>query len=166
MTNWSRRFPSLCSLLAGADHVDVTTVVGPGELRPFLAGMLAWEPRWVRFLFAVRSRLVRLIGLRQEGHFRAPHFHPADVPMTPGRPAAFFTVRLADEERYWAADVEERHLRAALCVVREGERFSLVTIVHYRHWTGPLYFNVIRPFHHLVVWCMAHAGLAAAQTSG
>jgi hypothetical protein len=39
-----------------------------------------------------------------------------------------------------------------------GNRFLVVTIVHYRHWTGPVYFNVIRPFHHIVVWQMMKAG--------
>ncbi|MCP4630164.1 MAG: DUF2867 domain-containing protein [bacterium] len=30
-------------------------------------------------------------------------------------------------------------------------RFYVITVVHYKHWTGPVYFNLIRPFHHLVV---------------
>jgi hypothetical protein len=34
----------------------------------------------------------------------------------------------------------------------------VVTIVHYKHWTGRLYFNVIRPVHHFVVSGMARAG--------
>jgi hypothetical protein len=37
----------------------------------------------------------------------------------------------------------------------DHKRFHVVTIVHYRRWTGPVYFNVIRPFHHLVVYQMA-----------
>jgi hypothetical protein len=37
-------------------------------------------------------------------------------------------------------------------------RYYIVTIVHYLHWTGPVYFNLIRPFHHLVVARMARAG--------
>ncbi|NQY75258.1 MAG: DUF2867 domain-containing protein [Candidatus Margulisbacteria bacterium] len=27
------------------------------------------------------------------------------------------------------------------------------------HWTGPIYFNLIRPIHHLVVTKMAKAGV-------
>ena len=38
-----------------------------------------------------------------------------------------------------------------------------LTVVHYKHWTGPVYFNVIRPFHHLVVRQMARAGTKANQ---
>jgi hypothetical protein len=53
--------------------------------------------------------------------------------------------------------------------VREGARFRVVTIVHYRHWTGRLYFNLIRPFHHWVVTGMARSGtrgLLVAPTDG
>jgi hypothetical protein len=33
-------------------------------------------------------------------------------------------------------------------------RFHNITVVKYHRWTGPLYFKVIRPFHHLVVRSM------------
>jgi len=33
--------------------------------------------------------------------------------------------------------------------------------VHYRSWAGPVYFNTIRPFHHIVVGSMMkHASKA------
>ncbi|WP_422698682.1 DUF2867 domain-containing protein [Desulfosarcina cetonica] len=35
--------------------------------------------------------------------------------------------------------------------------------MRYRNWTGPVYFNLIRPFHHLVVREMMKAG-ARRQT--
>ncbi len=38
-------------------------------------------------------------------------------------------------------------------------RFYVITTVFYKHWTGPVYFNYIRPFHHLVVSQMAKYGL-------
>ncbi|UCD31297.1 MAG: DUF2867 domain-containing protein [Desulfobacterales bacterium] len=39
-------------------------------------------------------------------------------------------------------------------------RFYVMTTVFYKHWTGQVYFNLIRPFHHLVVARMAKSGLA------
>jgi len=42
-------------------------------------------------------------------------------------------------------------------------RYYIVTIVHYLHWTGPVYFNLIRPFHHLVVARMARAGAGVSN---
>jgi len=38
------------------------------------------------------------------------------------------------------------------------KRYYIVTIVHYLHWAGPAYFNLIRPFDRLVVARMARAG--------
>ena len=158
MTDWIARLPQISDLLAGADHVDVKTEQSRVGLREFVAAMMAYEPGWVRCLFRIRKALVRLIGLRQNGMPTAPRWTAAEVPMRVGERASFFTVRKAIEGTVWAADVEERHLRAQLCVVAEEAQYRVVTIVHYKHWTGRLYFNVIRPFHHLVVSGMAQAG--------
>lgn len=169
MTQWQTRFPQISDLLAGADYVDVKTKRSSVGLREFVAAMMAFEPGWVRFLFRLRKYLVRLIGLRQGGMPSAPRWTAAEVPMRAGQRASFFTVRKAVEGMVWAADVEERHLRAQLCVLAEPEQYRIVTIVHYRHWTGRLYFNLIRPFHHVVVSGMAHAGargLASRTASG
>jgi hypothetical protein len=88
-----------------------------------------------------------------------------DVSFVAGDEVTFFTVRLAKEEKYWVGETpEDKHLRAYFGVVVEPvaenrRRFHVVTIVHYKHWTGPVYFNLIRPFHHLVVSRMARAGV-------
>ena len=72
---------------------------------------------------------------------------------------------MAREEHYWIAEAKDTHLNAILGVVVESlpeqqqKLFHVVTIVFYRNWAGPVYFNVIRPFHHLVVGGMAMAGV-------
>lgn len=165
MTEWVRRLPQIAELLAGADHVDVKTERSHVGLREFVAAMMAYEPAWVRFLFRIRKHLVTLIGLRQDGMPTAPRWKAADVPMLPGQRASFFRVCKAVEDVVWAAEVEERHLRAQLCVVTEGALYRVVTIVHCKHWTGRLYFNLIRPFHHFVVRGMAQAGARGLRVS-
>jgi len=150
--------PELAAFLARADHVDVHRVRTERPLRSFIAATFAYQPRWITFLYAVRKRLVGLIGLQQEGMPEPTRWRPEDVPMQPGVPASFFTVQAAREDQLWIAAAEERHLRATLAIFREASGYALVTIVHYRHWTGRLYFNLIRPFHHLVVMAMARAG--------
>lgn len=65
------------------------------------------------------------------------------------------------------AEVIDDHLTAHLGVASEPlaggmTRFHVLTIVHYHNWAGPVYFNVIRPFHHLVVGGMAQAGVKPA----
>jgi hypothetical protein len=163
------RIPELAPLLTDADHVDVKVVEGEVTLREFLAGLAGYQPGWVTALYGVRRGFVRLLGMRQERIPHAIRLRPAQVPMQPGAKFLFFTVCLAREDRYWAAAAEDRHLRAVLAVVAAPPgggrtRYYVVTIVHYHHWTGPVYFNVIRPFHHLVVAGMARAGARSART--
>lgn len=152
----------------GADHVDVKTVESEATLREFLAGLLSYQPGWVTALFAVRAVFVRLLGMRQQGLPLSLHLRPEDIAMTPGSAASFFTVRHAEEDRFWVVGVTDKHLEATLAVVVEPEpgggprrRFHVVTLVHYRNWVGPVYFNVIRPFHHLVVERMARSAAHA-----
>ncbi|GIH93074.1 DUF2867 domain-containing protein [Planobispora siamensis] len=150
--------PRLRALTEDADHVDVKTVEGDVSLREFLAGFISYEPGWMRLLYRIRAGFVRLLGMRQGELPSARGTRPEEIPFTPGGKLAFFTVTEAEEDRYFVAGATESHLTAWLAVVAEPGRFRVVTIVKYHRWTGPVYFNVIRPFHHLVVTRMARAG--------
>lgn len=168
MSSYSQQFPELAGILEKADHVDVKTVISRAHLREFLAGMMGYQPSWVTFLYGVRMVFVRFLGMRQEGIPHARRLLPENIPMEPGKPMAFFTVRLADTvaEQYWAADADDQHLRATLAVVMRPladgrNQFFVITVVHYHNWAGPVYFNVIRPFHHVVVGGMTRAGASA-----
>ena len=155
----------IASFLEKADYADVKTVEGNVTLREFVAAMLSYYPWWIIFLYRIRAVFVKMLGMKQDkAPDRLPRLNPEDVSMKPGELAAFFTLRLAKDDQYWIAETpEDKHLRAYLGVIVEPinenlRRFHVVTIVHYKHWTGPVYFNTIRPFHHLVVSCMARAG--------
>jgi hypothetical protein len=155
--------PEIQPLLAKADYVDVKTVIGNVDLRTFLAGCLNYHPAWLLSLFAARAVFMRFLGMRQKPMGSRAFLTPETVPMQVGKRAAFFTVRMAKEERYWFADNSDTHLKGTLGVVVEPladpqKRFHVITIVHYHNWAGPVYFQIIRPFHHLVVTSMAQAG--------
>lgn len=164
MNQYLEQLPAVKALLAGADHVDVKIVEGEVAMREFITHMLEYQPGWITFLYYVRAVFVRFLGMRQEGIPRPQQKRPEDLPMQAGEPMAFFKVLTAEEDRYWFAGITEAHLTAKLGVVVEPlahgkRRFHVITIVHYHKWTGPVYFNVIRPFHHLVVGRMAKAGV-------
>lgn len=154
--------PELSPLLKSADHVDVKVVEGAVSLNEFVAGMFSYYPGWMKTLYRIRWGFVRLLGMKQTGIPQNVTMRPTDLPQTAGEKAAFFTVELAEENRYWVASAAESHLTAYIGVIAEAvgshQRFYVITIVHYHRWTGPVYFNVIRPFHHLVVNQMAQAG--------
>jgi len=163
-SSYIHHIPELAPLLEDADHLDVKTVIGSTSMREFIASMLGYQPEWITSLYRIRAMFVRLLGMHQAGIPQATRVSPEDLPMKPGSDVAFFKVRMAEEERYWVAEEDDKHLRAALAVVVEPlqgnqRRFHVITVVHYHNWAGRVYFNVIRPFHHLVVGSMVRAGV-------
>jgi len=153
------RLSAILPEAAGADHVDVKSAEGRGSLREFIAGMFSYKPGWYRALFAVRGVLARVLGLRHEDVGAHASLTPESVSFVPGETAQFFTVAKAEEERFWAAGAGDSHLDAVLVVFFDAlpdgrRRYHVATVVNYKNAVGPLYFNCIRPFHHLVVAAM------------
>lgn len=160
--------PALQPYLLNADHVDVKTVEGNVSMREFLAGVFSYCPGWMKFLYGVRWGFVRFLGMKQDGIPEFPELRPEDVCMTPGENMTFFTVEIASES-FWLTGIVDTHLTAYLGVVKEEVgngrfRYHVITIVHYNKWTGVVYFNVIRPFHHLVVAQMAKSAINYTQS--
>jgi hypothetical protein len=155
-----RSQPLLRPFLDGADHLDVKSSPTSLELEPLLGQLLAWRPGWLRLLFALRGLLARLLSLK---HKLPSHTPSTRDLMQPGGVPGLGEIALVKPPDLWVATLEDRHLQAHIILALEplpagGSLVHLGTVVRYRHWTGPLYFNLIRPFHHLVVW----AGLRAA----
>jgi hypothetical protein len=156
--------------LAGADHVDVKQVYGDVSLEQFILGMLSYYPGWLRLLYRVRAVLARGLGLEKyQLAGGLSDLIPHRISFTPGDTVLFFTVREARENSYWISETpEDKHLTAYIAVLKRQQEgavngYDVITIVRYKHWTGPIYFNLIRPFHHLVVSRMARAGIRAGQ---
>lgn len=153
---------ALTAALASADHVDVKRAEGTVGLSEFLAGLISYRPLWVRLLFRVRGVLAWALCLKNEPTRTCREFSPENTPMTPGQRAGIFTVHEATADQCWIGFARDRHLAGYLAVVTEPlqgglRRFYVITAVHYLHWTGPIYFNLIRSFHHLIVGRMARA---------
>ncbi len=137
-------------LLEAADHTDVKVAEGHVAMQEFIAAMLSYYPWWIALLLRIRAILVRILGLvKHPVPAKVTVLHPEDIPLTPGETAAFFIVRFAEENSYWVAETPpDKHLKAYIAVVVEQlkeniNRFHVLTIVHYKHWTGPVYFNLI-----------------------
>ena len=160
------KIPSdIITVMDTADHVDIKTFESKTNLRGFVSAMLSYYPWWIIWLYRIRTLLVRLLGLEEhEAPDSAPHISPEDLSFSTGDNATFFIVNKAEEDDFWLAETpEDKHLKAFLGIVQERvsdseNRFHVITIVYYQHWTGPVYFNLIRPFHHLVVARMGRHG--------
>ncbi len=154
--------------LVGADHLDVKTVSSRREFAQVLAGVLNFRPAWLRALYALRGILARLLGLAHHPPAPLPAKGPAALPWRPGEVAGGFRVLTAEPDSLWVGEAADRHLSARLALwaappLDGRRRYHLATIVHYRDWRGPLYFNLIRPFHHLVASRALHTATGHRQ---
>lgn len=160
------RFKALEKYFKEADVIDVKIFEGSTTLRRFIASMLSYYPWWIIQLYRTRKLLAGILGLvKHQAPEALPDLQPEDVSFTPGKNVTFFIVRCAEEERFWFSETpDDKHLKAYFGIVNQPvnnsvNRFYVITTVYYKHWTGPVYFNLIRPFHHLVVSRMARHAL-------
>ncbi|WP_200761535.1 DUF2867 domain-containing protein [Poriferisphaera corsica] len=151
--------PILEPYLQGANHVDRKHTTCNLTLRQFILGFISYSPWWLKIFYKIRLILTTLLRLKTGHPTITTITSPQDVPFTPNQLALFFTVREAQEDQYWIVEApEDNHLAAWLAVTTDNKsHFTVTTVVKYKHWTGPIYFNLIRPFHHLVVRAMMNA---------
>jgi hypothetical protein len=159
-------YKALKKYLENADYTDIKVFEGRTTLRKFIAGMLSYYPWWIIWLYRIRTIIVKILGLvEHEAPEILPDLNAGDISFSPGESVSFFVVKEAEEDRHWISETpDDKHLKAYFSVIVKPldggkTRFYVITTIFYKHWTGPVYFNIIRPFHHLVVSQMARAGL-------
>jgi hypothetical protein len=153
--------PELDDLLPTVDVVDVKTARGAVSLREFTAGALGHGPLWIKALFAVRMIVAQVLRLETTGIPDSYRLRPETVSFTPGDPASFFTVVRGEDDHYLLLKVSDNHLVAWLAIITNNAQpaeFKVVTLVKYLRPVGRYYYNLIRPFHHLVLLSMCRAG--------
>lgn len=151
------------TLFKNADYIGLKTIDTSDRLEAFLPRFFSYRPSLIRLLYRIRAPLVRLLGFKQDPMPTLDEWIPDEFPMFPCGNIWFFTVSRVEKERYWVAGCpRDRHLDADMAVVARPlkgrrKRFYIVTVVRYKHWTGPIYFNLIRVFNLILVNRMAHA---------
>jgi len=150
-------------LAIDADHIDIKSIDSTSDMKQFIVGAFNYQPGWMTFLYRVRQVFVRFLGMRQDSIPQPLNLSLDTLDLKSGNKIGFFEIEAFQPDNYLIVSIEESHLRATLAVFRESldderGRYYGVTIVHYNSWAGPVYFNVIRPFHHVVVRQMLKAG--------
>lgn len=153
-----RTIGSINELCAVADHIDSRAFVSSRQMDDFLTRLISYKPGWLTLLYKLRGMLAGLMGLKHD-ELVNHGFSVADYDFEPGGQVDFFTSVDSAANKFWIGEAGDKHLSGYIGVVAEPEqeglnRYHVFTIVHYKHWTGPLYFNLIRPFHHLIVYFM------------
>jgi hypothetical protein len=144
-------YPELQRYAESADHLDMVGTEASLSLREGISKTLSWQPIWLRLLFLARGWLARLMRLEHPSSPPKRTLRPEEISFHPGGRVAFFTVSAGREDTYLVLTAEDTHLIAHLIVeveptgIEPENKFQIITAVHYRRWTGPLCFNVIRP---------------------
>lgn len=120
-----------------------------GESIPESGDAAFWttSPAWLKFLFRLRDLLVRPFGLKTgEG----PSREKLEEALDNGESYGFMSLaeRTADET---IVALDDKHLVAYMSIYIEGGQVFASTVVRYHNKLGVVYFNLIRPFHVLVV---------------
>jgi hypothetical protein len=156
-----KHIPEIKTLFRAADYVGIKTVDTDLSLERFLIRIFSYRPALIRLLYRLRAPLVRLLGFKQDPMPDLDEWIPAEFPMFPCGQVWFFTVQQVQKELFWIAGCpRDRHLDAEIAVVVRPlagklKRFYLITVVRYKHWTGPVYFALIRLFNLFLINRMA-----------
>lgn len=165
----SRLSPEFADIISNADYFGIDTIDSSVSMREFITGAFTYYPRWLKTLYRIRLVLVKILRTGPSGVPETVNIKPENVPMSPNSSVSFFKVEFAEEDKFWVASATESHLSAYIGVVVEKlqntNRFYLLTIVHYRSWAGPVYFNTIKPFERIVMKKMLKAGAMGSACS-
>ncbi|NDV26489.1 DUF2867 domain-containing protein [Desulfovibrio sp. JC010] len=150
--------PQIHKISTSADHVYSHVFDSRRDMDDFLVRLMSYKPGWLVFLYKVRGVLARIMRLKHD-EFVNHGLEVSDYDFNPGGQVDFFNSVDFEAERFWIGEAEDKHLIGYIGVVSEIAEnglynYHVFTIVRYRHWTGPIYFNLIRPFSHLVVYFM------------
>lgn len=100
-------------------------------------------PKWISFLFALRNRLVSLVGLKTE----------ISENIDKEAHKGFFKIYKKEQnEIILGADDAHLNFRASIVDTEQDEyNIKLTTLVFYNNRQGRFYMTLIGPFHRLVV---------------
>jgi len=138
--------PNLQEVLKNRDHFDIKSIASNKTLIQFNEQLLTYHPAWVKLLYRLREILLSFLNIPY-----AKNFEPV------------YKVVDCIDDFFWLGVISDSHLTAHLGVLKkknsgDSANFYVFSIVHYHGFAGKFYFNLIRPFHHLVVhWMMTAA---------
>ena len=152
-----------------AHHLDAVSVYATLSLRECISNALSWQPTWLKVLFLARGGLARLMRLQHPSSGSSRPLRPEEISFHPGDRLAFFKISAGKDDAFLVLTAADTHLVGHLIIEVDPtdagteRKFRIITAVQYRRWTGRLYFNIIRPFHHLVMHRMIAAARRPAQ---
>lgn len=114
-------------------------------------------PRWIGRLFALRNKLVSIIGLKTSGDIINREKQLKNFKCEPGEQLGLFKVFARTENEVILGE-DDKHLnfRVSLFLsqytIEKNKKILIIsTTVEFNNWFGRLYFLPVRSFHRLIV---------------
>lgn len=104
-------------------------------------------PAWLNVLFKIRDLLVRPFGLKTGTADNSEELKEA---LLKGKDYGLMSAvaHSADES---VISLDDKHLKAYFSIYIEGRDVYITTLVQFHNKLGVAYFNLIRPFHKIIV---------------
>lgn len=155
-TGSSRKPVNIRNLVRVAHHIDTHKIQSNRSVAAFVASFLSYRPAWVNALYHARPILMHVLGAKPESFPYQGLIRARDIEFEAGSKVWFFTVRDGQPDRRIVLRASNALLIAYMVIERTADTggepvFSVTTMVRYRNRIGRIYFNIIRPFHHMVV---------------
>lgn len=115
------------------------------------------EPTWIKRLFAIRNKLVKMFGLKIPKAITDRQKLLDNFKCNVGESMGFFQVFAKnDHELILGEDDKHLNFRVSLYINNNGINQDLIvtTVVQFNQWAGKLYFLFVKPFHRLIVPAM------------
>lgn len=112
------------------------------------------SPKWVSFLFRIRNSIVKLIGLEAD----KTNKEELEKCIRENKSYKIFSV-VSKSQNETVLKLSDKHLDAymSIFIANQDNNFQTlysITVVHFHNRLGYVYFNIIRPFHAIVVKSM------------
>ncbi|KIX11765.1 DUF2867 domain-containing protein [Dethiosulfatarculus sandiegensis] len=146
-------------LKSEVDHLDTKYVTTGLSMAGVVAEMFSYKPGWYKGLYIARGWLARILGLEHSPDNNA-RITEDQVPEKPGQVfeslGENWKAHKIEPGRFWSMAHEAEHLTAWVFVQKCNKNsgvneYAVSTLVKYKNPVGRFYFNLIKPFHHLIV---------------
>lgn len=137
-----------------SEFIDNNNNISPTAIgKAFFSG----GPKWVEKLFAVRNKIVGLLGLKTSENITDRQKQLDNFKCEPGEKIGLFKVfSKTNYEVVLGEDDKHLNFRVSLLLdqlANETNKKTVIitTTVQFNNWFGRLYFLPVRPFHKIIV---------------
>jgi hypothetical protein len=144
-----------------SDIFSVQTKKQNLDIEEVITAFFSTTPKWIDYLFELRHNIVALLGLKTNSNTIIEFNYPLQA----GEKIGFFEIFEVSETEIILGE-NDTHLDFRVLVRIEKEnQISVETLVEFKNFFGKTYFQIIKPFHKLIVASMLKGMLKKLESN-